>query len=237
MVISKGHWLSKNCLRIRFHFKPKKCRSFCLSRSFFFASKMLSRILNSNVRSAVMWVSVRARAAPAAMCRTAVTAVWCAHRERESRAAARTICPAGTGWNASIRLEKDCPKACVSAGTAVKCAAVTGTRTVTSASWRPWAGKRCSRVCPRSPTCTKDPVKAIKVSDLCIARGITLYIKKKIVLIYAWVYVPTNVKWKIQSSCKAVQLKLIHCWLSDDNHSVSVAKLIIKHIQFRYNSK
>lgn len=37
--------------------------------------------------------------------------------------------------------------------------------------------------------------------------------QKKIVLIYAWVYVPTNVKWKIQSSCKAVQLKLIHCWL------------------------
>ncbi len=116
MVISRGHWLSNNCLRIRFNFKQqqKKCRSFCLSPSFLFAPKLLSRTLNWSVPSAVMWVSVRARAAPAAMCRTAVTAVWCAHRGRESRAAGRTICTAGTGWSASTLLEKDCPKAYVS---------------------------------------------------------------------------------------------------------------------------
>lgn len=65
---------------------------------------------------------------------TAVTAAWCARRARASPAAVKTICPAGTGWSASIRLERDCPKAFVSAGTAVKCAVVTATRTVTSAS-------------------------------------------------------------------------------------------------------
>lgn len=165
---------------------------------------MLLRILNWSVRSAVMWVSVRARAVRAGMCRTAVTAVWCARTGRASRAAARTICPAGTVWSANTRLERDCPKESVSAGTAVKCVAVTGTRTVTSASWRPWAGKRCSRVCPRSPMRTKDPVKTIKVSDLCIARYLT-YIKT---YIYAFIYAENVIINSMGFNLKNTTMKL-----------------------------
>lgn len=106
------------------------------------------------------WARVRAPAVPTGTSRTDVTAAWCVHRRRETPAAARRTCPAGTVWSAgcSPRGGGEAPGASAGVRQSMKCVAVTGKRTVMCVKWEQPAVKPSRRGNQQLARRTKDRV-------------------------------------------------------------------------------